>query len=86
MTATERIIFQPYIWGKPKRGGAQLEPGAPIVCRSVEEGRRRTDKVAAGGTSMAGAILVRMEVDEDAGDYGEPEILESVGDVPKMEE
>ncbi|MBE7729436.1 hypothetical protein [Komagataeibacter sp. FXV3] len=86
MAATERIIFQPYIWGKPKRGAAQLEPGTPIVCRSVEEGRRRTDKVAARGTSMAGAILVRMEVDEDAGDYGEPEILESVGDVPEMED
>lgn len=85
MAATERIIFQPYIWGKPKRGSTQLEPGTPIVCRSVEEGRRRTDKVAAGGTSMAGALLVRMEVDEDAGDYGEPEILESVGDVPEME-
>ena len=85
MAATERIIFQPYIWGKPKRGGVQLEPGTPIVCRSVEEGRRRTDKVAAGGTSMAGALLVRMEVDEDAGDYGEPEILESVGDVPEIE-
>ncbi|MFT9165422.1 MAG: hypothetical protein ABF504_10120 [Komagataeibacter saccharivorans] len=86
MAATERIIFQPYIWGKPNRGSAQLELGVPIVCRSVEEGRRRTDKVAAGGTSMAGALLVRMEVDEDAGDYGEPEILDSVGDVPEMEE
>ncbi|PYD63539.1 hypothetical protein [Gluconacetobacter entanii] len=86
MPATERIIFQPYAWGKPKRGRAQLEPGAPVVCRSVEEGRRRADKIAAGGTSMDGALLVRMFVDEDAGDYGEPEILESVGDVPEMED
>ncbi|PYD78085.1 hypothetical protein CFR80_16985 [Komagataeibacter oboediens] len=86
MPATERIIFQPYVWGKPKRGRVQLEPVAPVVCRSVEEGRRRADKIAAGGTSMAGALLVRMFVDEDAGDYGEPEILESVGDVPEKED
>lgn len=86
MSTTERIIFQPYKWGKSKRGQAQLEPGAPIMCRSVEEGRRRADKVAAGGTSTDGALLVRMLVDEEAGDYGEPEILESVGDVPEIEE
>ncbi|MFT8634208.1 hypothetical protein [Novacetimonas hansenii] len=86
MPSTERIIFQPYVWGKPKRGRAQLEPGKPIVCGSVEEGRRRTDKVTAGGTSMNGALLVRMFVDEDAGNCGEPEILESVGDVPELED
>ncbi|WP_395371881.1 hypothetical protein [Komagataeibacter diospyri] len=86
MAVTERIIFQPYIWGKPKRGGPQLELGTPILCWSVEEGRRRIDKVAAGSTSMAGAILVSMEVDEDAGDYGEPKILERVGDVPEVED
>ncbi|WP_264997128.1 hypothetical protein [Komagataeibacter xylinus] len=56
------------------------------MCRSVEEGRRRADKVAVGGTSIDGAVLVRMFVDEEAGDYGEPEILVSVGDVPDIEE
>ncbi|CAM3067741.1 hypothetical protein CFR75_14830 [Komagataeibacter xylinus] len=86
MPSTERIIFQPYKWGSPKRGRTQLEPGTPIVCRSVEEGRRRADKVAVGGTSIDGAVLVRMFVDEEAGDYGEPEILVSVGDVPDIEE
>lgn len=86
MSITERIIFQPYRGGSPKRGRTQLEPVTPIVCRSVEEGMRRADKVAAGGTSIDGALLVRMLVDEEAGDYGEPEILKSVGDVPEIEE
>ena len=35
-----------------------------------------------GLLSVAGAQAVRMTVDEEAGDYGEPEVLGSVGDVP----
>ncbi|ATU72648.1 hypothetical protein CT154_07130 [Komagataeibacter xylinus] len=84
MPMTERIVFQPYAWGKTKRGTALLEARAPILCKSLDEARRRADKVARGDTSMAGAHVVRMEVDEEAGDYGEAEIIQIAGDVPSL--
>ncbi|ACI52227.1 conserved hypothetical protein [Gluconacetobacter diazotrophicus PA1 5] len=85
MAATQRIVFQPYTRRKQARGASKLEACTPIFCRDVEEGLRRVEKVAAGGTLFVGAHLVRSMVDEDAGDYGEPEILAAVGDLPEVE-
>ena len=84
MAATERIIFQPYIWRKSGKRTI-LEPSAAVACRNVEDALRRIEKVRDGLLSVAGAQAVRMSVDEDAGDYGEPEVLGSVGDVPREE-
>lgn len=84
MAATERIIFQPYVWKKSGRRTI-LEPGAAVACRDAEDALRRIEKVREGQLSVAGAQAVRMSVDEDAGDYGEPEVLGSVGDVPDRE-
>lgn len=81
MAATERIIFQPYVWKKAGKR-TTLEPGTPVACRDVEDALRRIEKVQEGLLSVAGAQAVRMTVDEEAGDYGEPEVLGSVGDVP----
>ncbi|OUI98778.1 hypothetical protein HK15_13075 [Acetobacter orientalis] len=81
MAATERIIFQPYVWRKSGRRTI-LEPGAAIACRDADDALRRIEKVREGLLSVAGAHAVRMSVDEEAGDYGEPEVLGSVGDVP----
>lgn len=85
MSSTVRIIFQPYVVrmiGKRK----QLSPGSPIACRDEQEALRRLDKVKAGLSGAAGAQVVRMLVDEDAGDYGDPEILGSVGEVPQNDD
>ena len=68
-----RIIYQPY--------GKGMKPGTPVVCRDPAEGERRAEKALAGG-SILGAHVVRLVVDEDAGDYGEPEYLFSLGAVP----
>lgn len=84
MAATERIIFQPYVWRKSGRRTV-LEPGAAIACRDADDALRRIEKVRAGQLTVAGAQAVRMAVDEEAGDYGEPEVLGSVGDVPGEE-
>ncbi|MFS8371264.1 hypothetical protein [Acetobacter indonesiensis] len=83
MAATERIIFQPYVWRKSGRRTI-LEPGAAVACRDAEDALRRIEKVRSGQLSVAGAQAVRMTVDEEAGDYGEPEVLGSVGDVPGL--
>jgi hypothetical protein len=74
--ATTRIIYQPYIKG--------MKPGTPVVCRDPAEGERRAEKAMAGG-SILGAQVVRVTIDEDAGDYGEPEYLFSIGAVPAAE-
>ncbi|MFT8782235.1 MAG: hypothetical protein ABF823_03550 [Acetobacter syzygii] len=81
MALAERIVFQPFLWQ-----GAVLRAGAPIVCPSVEDARRRVDKIRTGILHVAGAVVVRMEVDEEIGDYGEPEYLEQIGHVPGVEE
>lgn len=81
MALAERIVFQPFVWQ-----GAGLRAGAPILCPSVEDARRRVDKIRAGVLHVAGAVVVRMQVDEDIGDYGEPEYLERIGDVPGGED
>ncbi len=73
MPATTRIIYQPYARGQ--------RPGQAVVCRDEMEGRRRAEKAMAAG-SIEGAHVVRVRVDEDAGDYGEPEFLLSLGQVP----
>ena len=78
MAATERIIFQPYTRGK--RG--IVTPGTPIACRNPEEAHRRAEKAMAGGSAI-GAHVVRVTADEEAGDYGEPEYLASLGTVPE---
>ena len=80
MAVAERIIFQPYT--QPKRGG--LKPGQPIACRSPDDARRRAEKAMAGGL-IAGGHIVRVMADEEAGDYGEPEYLATVGVVPTVE-
>ncbi|OUI90750.1 hypothetical protein HK17_13455 [Acetobacter indonesiensis] len=85
MAATERIIFQPYIWRKSGRRTI-LEPGAAVSCRDAEDALRRIEKVREGQLSVAGAQAVRMTVDEEAGDYGEPEVLGCSGDVPQINE
>lgn len=81
MPATERIIFQPYVWKKAGKR-TTLEHGTPVACRGVEDALRRIEKVRDGLLSVAGAQAVRVAVDEEARDYGEPEVSGSVGNVP----
>lgn len=85
MSAVERIIFQTYVWQKVGRQ-SRLVPGTSIPCRTKDDAMRRVEKVRSGLLSAAGAQAVRMLVDEAAGDYGEPEILDKVGSLPTCDE
>lgn len=80
MAATERIIFQPYVTGK--RGS--IARGPAVACRDQAEAQRRADKAMAGA-QIIGAHIVRLMVDEEAGDYGDPEFLGVIGTVPDSE-
>jgi hypothetical protein len=78
MAQTEQIVFQPYVTGK--RGA--IMPGPAIPCRSIEEANRRAEKAMAGGQVLGGHV-VRMMVDAEAGDYGDPEFVATYGTVPE---
>ncbi len=78
MPATAQIIYQPYVAGA--RGA--LKPGIPVVCRTAEEGLRRAEKALAGG-SIVGARVVRVFHDDDADEFGVPEYLGELGQVPE---
>lgn len=84
MAATEHVIFQTYAW---KKIGSRsiLQPGTAVACRNSEDALRRLEKAKDGLLNVAGAQAVRMSVDEEAGDYGEPEVLGSVGETPLEE-
>ncbi|MFT8591264.1 MAG: hypothetical protein ABF746_08600 [Acetobacter orientalis] len=82
MVAVSRIVFVPYVLrqrGKKK----VLEAGTPIQCRTEADALRWIDKVQTGTLSAVGGQAVKMTVDEDAGEYGEPEYLASAGNVPE---
>jgi hypothetical protein len=80
MAMSERIVFQPYTLGA--RGG--LKPGPAIACRTAAQAELRAEKAMEAGT-IAGAHVVRVMADEEAGDYGEPEYLASYGQVPQQD-
>lgn len=80
MGAKQQIVFQPYV---PGARGA-VKPGTPVPCRSAEEGQRRAEKAMAAGSAI-GAHVVKMMVDEEAGDYGDPEYLFTTGRVPETD-
>lgn len=80
MAATERIVFQPYVQGK--RGTVAAAPA--IACRTLGEAQRRADKAMAGGGKVIGVHIVRVMADEEAGDYGDPDFVVTMGMVPTV--
>lgn len=85
MSAVQRIVFVPYVWQQRGRKKV-LETGSPTQCKNEADGLRRIEKVKAGAMSIAGARVVKMFVDENAGDYGEPEFIAEAGSVPPLSE
>lgn len=85
MAMQERIVFQPYVWRKHDKRMA-LEAAPSILCRTTDEALLRIEKAAAGSLSIAGARAVKIEVDDDTGEYEEPEYIASYGEVPDVVE
>ncbi len=78
MASTTQIIYQPYVAGP--RG--TLKAGQAMACRTAEDGLRRAERALTGG-SILGAQVVRMTHDDDAGEFGDPQFLGTVGRVPE---
>lgn len=80
MAAKTHIIVQPYVSGKK---GA-LSPAPAIKVNTADAGRVRAERMMEGGRVL-GVDVVLTEVDEEAGDYGEPVFLLRLGQVPAVE-
>ncbi|HSK42092.1 MAG TPA: hypothetical protein VK943_20170 [Arenibaculum sp.] len=76
-----RTVFVMQTFKAGARGALVTADG--LACRTEDEARRRAEKAMATGR-IEGAHVVRQEVDEAAGDYGEPEVLATFGRVPEM--
>ena len=80
MASTTQVIYQPYVAGP--RGS--LKAGTAVACRSADEALRRAERAFQGG-SILGAQVVRVTHDDDAGEFGEPEFLGTIGRVPNAD-
>jgi len=64
----------------------RLERSTPIECDSLWDGKEILAKLRAGKTGFDGAYLIRVTIDPDTGNKGEPEFLDRAGDVPNLGE
>lgn len=87
MSTKVRYICQSYNWKKNRRGKSlpELEVVKMIEAKSRPEATRRAEKIHEIG-NVAGVDAYMVEVDEEAGDYGEPEFFTRLGEVPNFED
>lgn len=85
MSTKIHYICQTYDW-KKSRGKAPsvLEVVKTIVARSQSDATKRAEKIHAIG-NVAGVDAYQVEVDEEAGEYGEPEFFIRLGEVPNFD-
>ncbi|MCW2242776.1 hypothetical protein [Azospirillum canadense] len=80
MALQTHIIVQPYVSGKK---GA-LAPAPAIKVNTADAGRARAQRIMEIGRFL-GVDVVQTELDEEAGNYGEPAFLLRLGLVPTVE-
>ena len=86
MPATVHYVCQVYDW--KKRGGKplpELEVIEMVEAASEADAAIRAEKFYAS-KQFAGVDAYRVEVDEDLGEYSEPEFFTRLGDVPSLVE
>lgn len=69
-------IVQPF--DRIKRG---LMPRQALQFKTGQEAANRAELLA---SNHAGVVAYSMDVDEEGGDYGEPRVLFSAGEVPEL--
>lgn len=77
MPSITQIICQPYRLDK----SGHLRPDTAIHCSDAAVAQRRASRLIENGRAV-GVDVVRQTVDENLGDYGEPEFLGRHGQVP----
>ncbi|HEV2540234.1 MAG TPA: hypothetical protein VGU03_11055 [Frateuria sp.] len=69
-------IVQPF--DRIKRG---LMPRQALQYKTGQEASRRAELLA---SAHAGVVAYSMDVDEEGGDYGQPRVLFTAGEVPEL--
>jgi hypothetical protein len=72
-------IVQGFIAGKRGR----VMPDKPVVCKDAAEAIRKAGKLA-DNEKMLGVMAYSQTADAEAGEYSEPVMLASHGEVPEM--
>lgn len=86
MPASVHYVCQIYDW--KKRGGKpqpELEVIEMIEAKSKTDATIRAEKMHDSG-QYAGVDAYRVEVDEEAGEYGQPEFFTRLGEVPETDD
>lgn len=86
MSTKVHYICQSYDW-KKRRGKSPpvLEVVKTVEATSQADATKRAERIHEIG-SVAGVDAYMVEVDEEAGDYGEPEFFTRLGEVPNLED
>lgn len=79
MAEKTNYFVQTYVRGA--RGS--LKPDVQFPCRDEPSAKVRAEKIMAAGRVL-GVDVVRQTADTAAGDYGEPEYLVRLGEVPLL--
>ena len=85
MSDNSKIICQVYEWKKqPNAQRPVLTISQMFECRDRRDAENRAHKLHAGN-QYAGVDIFEIRVDEELGEFGEPEFIARLGDVPELD-
>ncbi len=84
MTLKTHYIVQMYERRKQGRGKSVLAKAQAVECRDAGSAALKATKTYEGGYYV-GVDAYKIEIDSEVEEYGEPEFLIRLGDVPKVE-
>lgn len=85
MSTKMHYICQSYDWKKSRgKKPPELEVVKTIEAKSQSEATKRAERIHELG-NVAGVDAYTVEVDEEAGEYGEPVFFIRLGEVPKFD-
>lgn len=86
MAEETRYIIQTYGWQAAKgRAPAKLVITDTKEVPSEADAIRRAERIHQQSTEHVGVDAYRLTVDDDAGEYSEPEFFVRLGDVPDLD-
>jgi hypothetical protein len=86
MAEETRYIVQTYGWTQKKgRSPAKLVITETKEVPSEADALRRAQRIHDKSTDHVGVDAYRITVDDEAGEYGEPEFFARLGDVPEFD-
>lgn len=85
MSSNSKFICQVYEWKNQANASRPvLTKTQMFECRDTRDAENRARKIH-DGKQYAGVDVFKVTIDEDMGDYGEPEFIARLGDVPNLE-